>query len=119
MSTDSLAHKQSVAARRRVRTRRGIYNHSQRARLSVHISNKHISAQIIDDSSGKTLVSSTTIGRAQEGSMTQAAEWVGADIAKKATKAKIGKVVLDSGSRIYHGRIKSLADAARQGGLNF
>jgi len=86
----------------------------------VHVSNRHISAQIIDDTKHRTLVQVTTVGqKAATGTMTDRATWVGTEVAKKAKAAKVTTVVFDRGSRLYHGRIKALADAARAGGLEF
>ena len=80
----------------------------------------HVSAQIIDDVTGKTLVSaSTVVMKDVKGSLTDKAAQVGADIADKAKKAKISKVVFDRAGRKYHGRVKALADAAREKGLEF
>jgi large subunit ribosomal protein L18 len=92
---------------------------ANRPRLSVHISNLHISAQIIDDETGKTMVYSSTVGKDSKGTKTERAASIGQDIAVKAKKAKISKVALDRGSRKYHGRIKALAEAARANGLEF
>ncbi len=105
---------------RRNRIRSRIVGNPERPRLTVYISNQHVHAQIIDDSSAKTLVSSTSaIAGAPKDSLTEKAVWVGADIAKKAKKAKISKVALDRNGRKYHGRIKALADSARENGLEF
>jgi large subunit ribosomal protein L18 len=91
-----------------------------RPRLTVHISNLHVHAQVIDDTKGKTLASSTSAtAKDVKGSLSEKAAWVGADIAKKAKKAKVTAVVFDRNGRKYHGRLKALADAARQGGLEF
>ena len=88
--------------------------------MTVFVSNQHIHAQIIDDAKAKTLASSTSaIAAAPKGSLTEKATWVGADIAKKAKKAKITKVAFDRNGRKYHGRIKALADSARENGLEF
>ena len=114
-----LAHKNQLAIRRANRVRSHISGSSQRPRLSVHISNMHITAQIIDDSQSKTLLHATTIGRKLEGNMTDRAAKIGEEIASKAKKAKITKVVFDRGPKLYHGRIKTLADAARSAGLEF
>jgi len=115
---DRLKHKRFSAGRRtnRVRT---ILGNSSRPRLSVNISHLHVTAQIVDDSQGKTLAYATTVGQKVEGNMSAKANWVGTEIAKKAQKAKVKKVAFDRGSRKYHGRIKALADAAREGGLEF
>jgi large subunit ribosomal protein L18 len=92
---------------------------AERPRLSVFISNLHVTAQIIDDSTGKTLAYATTVGKEASGNKTQRAEQVGKDIAAKAKKAKVKAVAFDRGSRKYHGRIKALADAARAEGMEF
>ncbi|MBX4188662.1 50S ribosomal protein L18, partial [Candidatus Saccharibacteria bacterium] len=91
----------------------------ERPRLSVNISNLHITAQIIDDSQGKTLAYASTVGQSATGTKTDQAALVGKDLAVKAKKAKVTKVAFDRGSRKYHGRIKALADAARESGLEF
>ncbi len=116
---DRLRHKIQIAARRSNRTRASLTGTAERPRLSVHISNLHVSAQIIDDTKSITLSYATTIGRKLEGNMTAKAATIGEEIAKKALKAKINKVVFDRGSKSYHGRIKTLADAARAAGLEF
>ncbi len=108
----------AIARKRRVRAKST--GTVDRPRLSVHISNMHITAQVIDDSSGKTLSYSSTIGETKlKGTMLEKATWVGTDLAKKAKAAKVSKVVFDRGSKLYHGRIKALATAAREGGLEF
>jgi len=111
-----LAHKQHKAKRRALRVRATIHGTSERPRLIARLSNLHVSAQIIDDISGKTLASATTVGQKLEGTMTDKAAVVGKQIA---AKAKVGKVVFDRGPHKYHGRIKALADAVRQEGLEF
>lgn len=116
---DRLTHKYKTAARRAGRVRTRLTGTAERPRLSVHISNLHVSAQIIDDTKSATLSCATTVGRKLEGNMTTKAATIGEEIAKKAAKAKINKVVFDRGSKSYHGRIKTLADAARAGGLEF
>lgn len=108
------------ARRRRNRVRTVVQGTGSQPRLSVHISNTHISAQLIDDSVGTTLAYASTVGnKTTAGNMTQKAEFVGKAIAAKAAKAKVKKVVLDRGSRKYHGRLKALAEAARAEGLVF
>jgi large subunit ribosomal protein L18 len=87
--------------------------------LSVTISNRHISAQIIDDSKHITIAGITTAGSKATGTMTEKAAWAGSEIAKKAKAKKLKAVAFDRGSRIYHGRVKALADAARKEGLEF
>ena len=115
-----LAHKIQNLARRTYRVRANITGTSERPRLSVHVSNRHISAQIIDDTTHKTLAHATTVGqKSTKGTMSERAEWVGSEIAKKAKAAKVKAVVLDRGGKLYHGRVKALADAARKEGLEF
>ena len=101
------------------RTRAKIHGTAERPRLSVNISNKHIIAQIIDDDKGTTLAYATTVGSKDKGSKTELAAKIGSEIAKKAKKAKIEKVVFDRGARLYAGRLSALADAARKEGLEF
>ena len=101
------------------RTRAKIHGTAERPRLSVNISNLHVTAQIIDDDKGVTLAYATTVGSKQKGSKSELAAFIGSEIAKKAKKAKISKVVFDRGSRLYAGRLVALADAARKEGLEF
>ena len=91
----------------------------ERPRLAVFRSAKHIYAQIIDDVKGVTLVSASTLNVNAEGTKTDAAKAVGEAVAKKALNAGITKVVFDRGGNIYHGRIKALAEGAREAGLDF
>ncbi len=111
--------KKQLDSLKRAHRVRAIIKSSARPRLSVHISNLHVTSQIIDDTSGKTLVYASTVGKDTAGTKTEKAALVGKDIAAKAKKAKITKVVFDRGKRKYHGRVKALADAARDGGLEF
>ena len=104
---------------RKNRVRARVNGTADRPRLTVFISNKHVSAQIIDDTKGITIVSATTVGTKLAGSMTELAAKVGSDIAKKAKKAKINAVVFDCNGRQYAGRLSALADAARKEGLEF
>lgn len=115
----NLAKKLLSKSLRKNRVRAKISGTAERPRLSVTISNKHISAQIIDDVKGHTLAAATTVGTKAEGTMTERATRIGADIAKKAKKAKVTAVVFDRGSRQYAGRLHALADAARKEGLEF
>ena len=102
---------------RKARVRAKVTGTAERPRLTITISNKHVSAQLVDDVAGKTLAASTTVGTKQEGSLKEQAAFVGADIAKKAKKAKIEKAVFDRNGRQYAGRLGALADAARNEGL--
>ncbi len=104
---------------RKNRVRARVNGTADRPRLTVFISNKHVSAQIIDDTKGITIVSATTVGTKLAGSMTELAAKVGSDIAKKAKKVKINAVVFDRNGRQYAGRLSALADAARKEGLEF
>jgi large subunit ribosomal protein L18 len=116
----NLSSKMKNLARRKNRIRSVVTGTTERPRLSVSVSNKHISAQLIDDTKHHTVAAITTVGqKAATGNMTAKAEWVGTEIAKKAKTAKVKSVVFDRNGRLYHGRVKALADAARAGGLEF
>ena len=105
---------------RHARIRKRVYGTSIAPRLSVFRSNSQIFAQIIDDEKGTTLVSSSSLSmKLKNGGNIEGAKLVGKDIAEKAKKAKITKVVFDRSGYLYHGRIKALADAAREAGLEF
>lgn len=111
-------------ARRRARVRQRVTGTPARPRLSVYRSNNHIYAQIIDDESGKTLVSASTCDPAirkdiQSGGNREAAQRVGILLVERAKALPIQQVVFDRAGRMYHGRVKALADAARSGGLDF
>ena len=101
------------------RTRAKIHGTAERPRLSVYISNKHITAQLIDDDARKTLAYATTVGTKETGSKTDLAAKIGKEIADKAKKAKVKTVVFDRGAKLYAGRMSALADAARKEGLEF
>ncbi|GAC1369078.1 MAG: 50S ribosomal protein L18 [Candidatus Saccharimonadales bacterium] len=107
--------------RRRARVRATISGTPARPRLSVKITLMHVTAQIIDDTSGKTLVYVSTVGKTKDvkGSMTAKATWVGEQIAKAAKSKKINQVVFDRNGRVYMGRLHALATAARDAGLEF
>jgi large subunit ribosomal protein L18 len=95
-----------------------------RPRLSVHRSSKHIYAQVIDDSQGRTLAAASTLDKdvrasLKTGADTAAAAAIGKLVAERAVKAGVKEVVFDRGPYIFHGRVKALADAAREGGLTF
>ena len=112
-------HKVHNKLQRKHRIRSTVSGTTERPRLTVHVSNLHVSAQIINDETGKTLAAATTVNSKQTGSLSDKAAWVGAEIAKKAKAAKVKTVVFDRNGRIYHGRVKALADAARKEGLEF
>lgn len=103
--------------RRAQRTRSKIWGTSERPRLSVHRSLQHISAQLIDDVKHQTVAGVSD--EKMKGNKTQRAQLVGKGIAEAAQKLKITQVVFDRGSYLYHGRVKALAEAARQQGLKF
>jgi len=107
--------------RRAQRVRRRLKKYSNgRPRLSVFRSSKNIYVQIIDDASGTTLASASTIeDKKMKGSNLDAATRIGKLIAERAKKAKIEDVIFDRGPYLYHGRVKALADAAREAGLKF
>lgn len=111
--------------RRAQRTRARLAKTSSgRPRLSVYRSSKHIYAQIIDDSKGETLAAASTLekdvlGEAATGATVELAQKVGQLVAERAKAKGLTEVVFDRGGYIYHGRIKALADAAREGGLQF
>jgi large subunit ribosomal protein L18 len=104
---------------RKDRVRSKVFGTAERPRLSVSVSNKYVSAQLIDDVNQKTLAASTTVGTKDHGSLSEQAKFVGSDIAKKAKKIKISSVVFDRNGHQYASRLSSLADAARDGGLEF
>ncbi len=105
---------------RQIRIRKNIRATSDRPRLSVFRSNKFIYAQIIDDSSGKTLIALSEKKLTDaKGTPVERAKLLGTTLAKNAVKEKIGAVVFDKGPYAYHGRIKALAEGAREGGLTF
>jgi large subunit ribosomal protein L18 len=104
---------------RKARVRAKVSGTAERPRLTVTISNLHVSAQLIDDVNGKTIAAATTVGQKATGTMSEKAAVVGTDIAKKAKKAKVNAVVFDRNGRAYAGRLKALADAARKEGLEF
>ncbi len=119
-----MAHK-STFERRQDRVRREIKTRSSgRPRLSVHRTSKNIYAQIIDDAKGVTVAAASTLekdlkGALKSGGNKAAAEAVGKLVAERAVKAGIAEVVFDRGGYLFHGRVKALADAAREGGLKF
>ena len=116
---NTLAKKLLNKSLRAKRVRAKITGTAVRPRLTVTISNKHISAQLIDDVAAKTIASATTVGAKQTGTLSEQAALIGADIAKKAKKNKITAIVFDRNGRQYAQRLSTLADAARKEGLEF
>jgi large subunit ribosomal protein L18 len=114
-----LESKRANQIRRSARVRKTLSKNPDLLRLSVFISGSNVSAQIIDDRAGKTLVSASTVSQKNDGNLTEKAKKVGDEIAKKAKSKKLSQVKFDRGEKLYHGRIKAFADAAREGGLKF
>lgn len=120
-----MAYKKNPEERRRTRVRRQIKQAANgRLRLSVYRSSANIYAQVIDDANGHTVAAASTLEEGLKGSIKtggniDAASAVGKLIAERAKKAGVEEVIFDRGSYIYHGRVKALADAAREGGLKF
>jgi large subunit ribosomal protein L18 len=114
-----MANALQQAARRRARVRAKVSGTPERPRLSVKITGRNITAQIIDDTTGHTLGYVTTVGRDLKGTLTERATQIGTDIATQAKDKKVTTIVFDRGSRIYHGRLHALATAARNAGLEF
>ena len=116
----STKDKQLAKKRRHNRVRKKVVGSTERPRLAVARSNKHIIAQVIDDSTGRTLAAASTSEKEIRGSTTgnkTAATAVGKRVAERAKAAGVTKVVFDRGGNIYHGRIAAVADAAREAGL--
>ena len=113
----------SLFDRRRRRVRTALKSHaSGKPRLSVHRSGRHIYAQVIDDAAGKTLAAASTLDKdlkGKTGATRDGAALVGKTLAERAKKAGVSRVVFDRGGFLFHGRVKALADAAREGGLEF
>ncbi len=117
-----MANKLSTKQRRAARVRRSLKKVAGgRPRLSVHRSNANIYAQIIDDANGHTLAAASSLDKDVKGNggNVSAAEAVGKLVAERASKAGIKEVVFDRGPFLFHGRVKAVADAAREGGLSF
>lgn len=116
------AHKLELRRRRHARVRRRVHGSAERPRLAVFRSNKHISAQLIDDDAGRTLVAASSVEgvlRGASGGNVAGAGKVGSLIAARAKEAGITAVVFDRGGYAYHGRVAALAEAARSEGLEF
>lgn len=119
----SKVSRQDRRVRKHERVRKTVSGSSERPRLNVFRSSKHIYAQIIDDVKGHTVVAASSLSKEldglKHGANKQAARAVGKLIAQKAKEKKVEKVVFDRGGYVYHGRIKELAEGAREGGLKF
>lgn len=115
-----MKNSQALTKRRAARVRRRLKSHANgRARLSVFRSSKNIYAQIIDDANGVTVAAASSLESDGKGSDVAAAAKVGKLIAERAKKAKVEDVIFDRGGYLFHGRVKALADAAREAGLKF
>lgn len=117
-------NRKEIAQKRHERLRVRLAGTAERPRLSVYRSNKHIYAQVIDDTKGITLVSASSIDKElkdklSHGGNIEASKAIGKLIAERAKAKGISKVVFDRGGNIYHGRIAAIADAAREGGMDF
>lgn len=120
----AISSRKAVHERLHRRIRKKISGTAERPRLAVHFSGKHIYVQVVDDDAGKTLIAAATtqkgvLGKNKAGSNRATAEVLGKIIAERALGKKIDKVVFDRGGFQYHGKVKALADAAREGGLKF
>jgi large subunit ribosomal protein L18 len=118
------ASRKESTRKRHVRIRQDVFGTSERPRLAVYRSNQNIYAQVIDDSKHHTLAAASTLDAdlkkdLESGNNCEASEKVGKLIAERATAQGIKQVVFDRGGNLYHGRVKALADAAREGGLDF
>jgi large subunit ribosomal protein L18 len=119
-TTEQTLRRQKKRSRRQRRVRNTVRGSQARPRLSVHRSNRGISAQVIDDLAGITLVSASSLEVKEAGlKKSDVAQKVGEILAAKAKEKNIDKVVFDRGSYLYHGRVKALADGARKGGIDF
>ena len=120
--TVSTKQKQEARQRRHRRVRKHVRGTPERPRLAVHRSNKHITAQVIDDVAGRTLAAASTVEADLRGGPSgnkAAAAKVGQRVAERARAAGVTKVVFDRGGFLYHGRIAAVAEAAREAGLEF
>ena len=114
--------KQEARSRRHYRVRKKVQGTPERPRLAVFRSNKHISVQVIDDLTGRTIAAASTLEKDLRGGATgnkSAAATVGKLVAERAKEAGVSRVVVDRGGFLYHGRVAAVADAAREAGLEF
>ena len=117
----STIQRKSIRQRIHSRIRRKVSGTTERPRLAVYFSNQHFYAQLIDDTAGRTLASASTMDKSFEGNASNiaSAQKVGQLVAERAQAANISDVVFDRGGHLYHGKVKALADAAREAGLKF
>ncbi len=117
----STIQRNSIRKRIHSRIRRKVIGTSERPRLAVYFSNQHVYAQLIDDSQSRTVASASTMDKAFEGNSSNiaSATKVGKMLADRAKEADVSTVVFDRGGHLYHGKVKALADAAREAGLKF
>jgi large subunit ribosomal protein L18 len=116
--------RRKIKTRIHKRIRKRVSGTAERPRLAVNFSGKHVYAQVIDDDAGKTLVSAATTekdlrGKGKSAANRATAEQIGKTIAERLKAKKVDRVVFDRGGFLYHGKVKALADAAREGGLKF
>ena len=111
--------RERLLARRKRSIRKRVTGNAEKPRLRVNRTLKHIYAQIIDDTTGTTLAAASSVALKINGANIEAAKAVGKTIGEQATRKSIGIVCFDRGGRLYHGRVKALADAAREAGLKF
>ena len=121
--TTTAQKRHELRIRRHRRVRKKVHGTATRPRLAIYRSNKHLTAQVIDDDAGRTLASASTLGadfrKQQPGGNVAAATAVGALVAERAKQAGISAVVFDRGGFLYHGRVAAIAEAARAAGLEF
>ncbi|OYV06461.1 MAG: 50S ribosomal protein L18 [Verrucomicrobiales bacterium VVV1] len=117
----SKINRKEIRQRVHARIRKKVAGTTERPRLAVHYSNQHIYVQVIDDAVGRTLAAASTLDKEVENASSNivSAQKVGSLIAERAKAANVSSVVFDRGGHIYHGKVKALADAAREGGLQF
>jgi large subunit ribosomal protein L18 len=116
-----MATREEIRGKRKMRIRKKVEGSAERPRLSVYRSSKHIYAQVVNDLTGKTLAAASSVQKSHEsdGSKIDAAKVVGLALAKVCKEKGIEKVVFDRNGFIYHGRVKAVAEGAREGGLSF
>ena len=119
MASKRLGQKRRLFERRKARVRRHISGTADRPRLRITRSGRHIYAQVIDDTAGNTLAASSSLALKLVGANVATANAVGKSVAEKAIAAGVKQVVFDRGGNLYHGRVKALADGAREAGLDF